>query len=166
MADFEAQFELLSTVQSKLNETVLAINRIRAMRRRLDDWSDRLGEADRLGQDHEGAESVPAAIEAVGERLTEIEEELVQPEFTSEGDTLNYREKLFEKLSGLRPVVSSADTAPTKQSHQVYDKLAGQIDEQLGALDELVQGDLADLNVRLAELSEQHRGDGLGIIGA
>jgi hypothetical protein len=66
---------------------------------------------------------------------------------------------LFEKLGGLAPIVSSADARPTVQSHRVYDKLAGQIDEYLAALGALVDGDLADLNVALTEL-------GVDIIGA
>ena len=37
----------------------------------------------------------------------------MQVEFTADGDTLNYREKLFEKLSALPPVVASADARPT-----------------------------------------------------
>jgi hypothetical protein len=45
------------------------------------------------------------------------------------------------------------------QSHRVYDKLAGQIDEQLAALGAVVDGDLAELNAKLAEL-------GVDIIGA
>ena len=45
-------------------------------------------------------------------------------------------EKLLEKLGQLVPVVASADTAPTKQSYQVYEKLAGQINEQLGRLEQ------------------------------
>ena len=70
--------------------------------------------------------------------------ELVQVEFTSDGDTLNYREKLFEKLSGLPAVVGSADARPTTQSYAVYEKLAGQADEQLSALATLIDEDLAE----------------------
>ncbi len=151
-ADFEAQFELLSTIQGKLDEVVGAVNRIAALKRRLEDWGERLA-------DGNGGSDAASAIEALGERLTEIEGELIQREFTSSGDTLNYREKLLEKLGGLVPVVGSADTAPTKQSHQVYEKLAGQIDEQLGALDEVIQGDLAALNQQLGSA-------GVDIIGA
>ena len=66
----------------------------------------------------------------------------MQVEFTSDGDTLNYREKLFEKLSNLPPVVASADARPTTQSYAVYQKLAGQADEQLSALKALVDTDL------------------------
>ncbi|MGI9598594.1 MAG: VPS10 domain-containing protein, partial [Acidimicrobiales bacterium] len=111
------QFELLSKIQSKLSEIVTAVNRIRAMRKRLDDWAERLagrGEGDEL----------IAAVRETRERIETIEHELVQAEFTSEGDTLNYREKLFELLSALPAVVGRTDTRPTKQSLQVYDKLA------------------------------------------
>ena len=156
MADFEAQFELLSAIQGKLDEVVGAVNRIAALKRRLEDWSGRVDTELDGGGD---SEALSAAIESLTERLGEIDGKLIQREFTSSGDTLNYREQLLEKLSGLPAVVGSADTAPTKQSHQVFDKLAGQIDEQLGALDEVLQGDLVALNDRLAAT-------GLGIIGA
>ena len=118
------------------------MNRIRALlRRRLEDWKERLGPERCAGRRHRRACSNGWAA---------IEDELIQSELTSPGDTLNYREQLFEKLSALTPVVASADTAPTKQSHQVHDKLAAQIDEQLAALDDLIEGDLAALNDRLA----------------
>ena len=156
-ADFRAQFELLSTIQGTLNEAIGAVNRIRALKRRLDDWVERLDDDSAPGNDD--ATEMRAAIKAVSERLQAVEDELVQSEFTSEGDTLNYREKLIEKLSGLPAVVGSADTAPTKQSHQVYEKLSGLINEQLATLDEVIEGDLTALNQRLAD-------SGLAIVGA
>jgi hypothetical protein len=89
---------------------------------------------------------------ALTDKLAEIEGRLVQAEFTSEGDSLNYREQLFEKLGGLAPIVSSADARPTRQSHQVFDKLAGQIDEQLAALGGVTSSDLAAFNAQLVAL--------------
>jgi hypothetical protein len=71
---------------------------------------------------------------------------------------LNHLEQLFEKLSALAPVVSSADTKPTVQSHQVFEKLAGQIDERLGAFDLAVHEGLGKINAQLAVL-------GVDIIG-
>ena len=73
-------------------------------------------------------------------------------ELTSFGDVLNYREKLFEKLNGLPPVVRSADSKPTQQSHDVFEKLSGQADKQLAALQALVDGDLAKINSQLSDL--------------
>ena len=74
----------------------------------------------------------------------------MQKELTSDGDSLNYREQLFEVLSGLEPVVSSADARPTKQSHEVYAKLSAKADDLLGQLAAVREGELAALNDRLA----------------
>jgi hypothetical protein len=101
---------------------------------------------------------VITAAKAIAEQLAAIENQLVQVEFTSDGDTLNYREMLFEKLSELPPVVASADTRPTTQSYAVFHKLGGQADEQLAALAALIDGDLAGLNSQLGEL-------GVSIVG-
>ena len=158
-ADFEAQFELLTAIKATLDRTAVAVNRIRAMRQRLDDWAERLapGTVD-------SDAGLTDAIERVGARLAAVDAELIQRELTSEGDSLNYREMLYEKLMALVPVVASADKAPTRQSHQVYEKLAGQIETQLDALDDLLNGDLADLDAALAELAGRHRDTGLGVI--
>jgi hypothetical protein len=94
----------------------------------------------------------------LSDRLAAVEDELVQVEFTSDGDTLNYREKVFEKLSDLPSVVGSADARPTTQSYAVYSKLASQADAQLSALRALIEADLATVNAQLGEL-------GVGIIG-
>jgi photosystem II stability/assembly factor-like uncharacterized protein len=139
------QFEFLIRMRDKLSEIAAGVNTIRALRRRLDDWSERLA-AD------ETAADVRATIQGLRDGLDAVEAELVQAEFTSDGDTLNHRMMLFEKLSELVPVVSSADMRPTVQSYAVYDKLAGQVDEQLARLRALIDGDLARVNSQLAAL--------------
>ena len=45
---------------------------------------------------------------------------------------------------------------PTTQSYAVYEKLAGQADQQLSALRVLIDGDLAQLNAQLGELGVEH----------
>jgi photosystem II stability/assembly factor-like uncharacterized protein len=153
--DFAEQFDLMTRIQSKLSEIATAVNTIRGVRKQLTDWTTRLAGDDR----GDAVADTIASATALEEAMSAIENELVQVELTSEGDSLNYREMLFEKLSGLAPVVSSADARPTVQSHLVYEKLSGQIDEQLAALRSVIDGDLAALNRRLAELD-------LAIIGA
>lgn len=143
--DFAEQFDLMMKIQTKLSQIATAVNTIRSLRAQLDDWSARL----------EGNDEATATIATAAEfqqQLTDFENELVQVEFTSEGDSLNYREQLFEKLSALAPVVSSADARPTVQSHQVYEKLAGQVDEQLAAFDVAVAKGLGTINGQLADL--------------
>ena len=144
-ADLAEQFDFLIQIRDKLSEIATGVNTIRSLKRQLGEWVARLA-------DNESAGAVTAAAEALVERLESVEAELVQVEFTSDGDTLNYREKLFEKLSALPAVVASADARPTTQSYDVYRKLAGQADEQLSALAALIDGDLARLNGQLGEL--------------
>ena len=87
-----------------------------------------------------------------------IEGALVQAEFTSDGDTLNYREQLFEKLSGLPAVVNSADALADRPVILGVPQARRPGRRQLAALTELIDGDLALLNRQLTEL-------GVGIIG-
>ncbi|HEY4610899.1 MAG TPA: hypothetical protein VIH06_16895, partial [Ilumatobacteraceae bacterium] len=144
-ADFAEQFDLLIKIRDKLSEIVTGVNTIRSLKRQLGEWVERLG-------NDQSAAGIVDDSRKLTDNLTEIENRLVQVEFTADGDTLNYREQLFEKLSGLPAVVASADARPTVQSYAVFDKLAGQADEQLSALQTLVDGELAGLNSRLAEL--------------
>ena len=150
-ADLVEQFDFLIQIRDKLSEIATGVNTIRSLRRQLGDWAERLA-------GNESASLVIDAAHALRDQLDRVEAELVQPEFTSDGDTLNYREKLFEKLTALAPVVASADARPTTQSFTVYDKLAGQADEQLSALTALIEADLARLNDQLGDV-------GVNIIG-
>ncbi|HEY0517972.1 MAG TPA: hypothetical protein VGC84_00655, partial [Ilumatobacteraceae bacterium] len=143
--DLAEQFKFQIQIRDKLSDIVTGVNTIRSLKRQLDDWTERLA-------GNESAAGVMTSARELRERLKAIEDELVQSEFTSDGDTLNYRVKLFEKLSDLVPVVGSADSRPTTQSYAVYEKLAGQADAQLSALAAVIDGDLAQLNDEIAKL--------------
>jgi photosystem II stability/assembly factor-like uncharacterized protein len=144
--DLAEQFDFLIQIRDKLSEIVTGVNRIRSLKRQLADWAKRLSNSEVAASD------TIAGTKVLSDELDAVENELVQVEFTSDGDTLNYREKLFEKLSSLPEVVSSADARPTTQSYAVYEKLAGQADRQLSALSALIDGDLAALNAQLGGL--------------
>jgi hypothetical protein len=150
--DLAEQFDFLIQIRDKLSEIVTGVNTIRSLKRQLHDMALRLA-----GSEIPTSDAIVAA-KVLSDQLAAIENELVQVEFTADGDTLNYREKLFEKLSALPPVVASADARPTTQSYAVFRKLAGQADQQLAALSALVDSDVATFNGQLAEL-------GVSIIG-
>ena len=81
-AAFAAQFDLLKQIQDKLTEVVEAVNRIRGMKKRLEDWQSRLTGDNADGDDDSG---VVAALETALEELTAVEDALVQSEFTTPG---------------------------------------------------------------------------------
>ena len=139
------QFDFLIKIRDRLSEVVAAVNQIRDLKKQVAGWQKRL-------TDHARGADVTAAAKALEKKLVAIENELVQSEFTSMGDALNYREMLFEKLSSLPAVVSSADKPPTRQSYEVYDKLSGQIGTQLDALTSVVNRDVAQFNALIASL--------------
>ncbi len=151
--DLAEQFDFLRQIQDKLSEIATAVNTIRGLSDQLGDWKSRLGSV-------KGKRAITAA-KLSGElvdKLKAVEDKLVQRELTSEGDSLNYREMLFEKMSGLPLIVGSADARPTTQSYAVYEKLVGQADEQLTALTALTGKELVKLNDKLEKL-------GVGAIG-
>ncbi len=138
-ADLEAQRDFLLKVHHKLSEAHDAINTIRVTRRQIDEWK-------RRAEGREGQERVGQAADALNEKLVAIEEELIQRKARSRQDTLNHPVKLNGKLAWLSAVASSADAAPTRQTYQLYDELAGAVDTQVGRMREVFDADLAAFN--------------------
>jgi hypothetical protein len=135
-ADYEKQYALLTQIRDKLTETHDAIVRIREVREQVKGVADRT----------KGNKAIADAADALGKKLTAIEEELYQTKNQSNQDPLNYPIRLNNKLSSLAGVVAGADAAPTDQSHAVYQDLAGKIDAQLTRLRDVVATDVPAFN--------------------
>ena len=86
------------------------------------------------------------------EKLTDIENELVQVGHKGARDRLNLPVKLNRKLAELVAVVASADFAPPRQVGEVFQELSTGIDAQIGKLDGLVEEDLAQFVTVVEEL--------------
>ena len=96
--------------RDRLSETHKAVNELRALRRRAEDWLAR-------ARDKPELEAVANAAQSVIDRLKPIEAELINVEAKSRGDTLNFPVKLNGKLAALAGNISSADAAP-RQRHR------------------------------------------------
>jgi len=138
-AELHEQFALLRQLHQRLSDTHAAVNQIRALRRRADDWSAR-------SKDKPELEAVFKAARALVERLKPIEAELIQVEAKSRGDTLNFPVRLNGKLAALQAVVASADAAPTRSSTAVADELAMRLQRDLDQLSEVLATEVAYLN--------------------
>ena len=53
------------------------------------------------------------------------------------------------KVAAIQGVVESADSAPTEQSYDVFQMLAGRVDQQLNKLDSAVKTQLPQVNQML-----------------
>jgi hypothetical protein len=140
-ADYETQYALLTQIRDKLTETHDAITRIREVREQVKGVADR----------SKGNKAIADAAEALSKKLTAVEEELYQTKNQSSQDPLNFPIRLNNKLSALAGVVAGADAAPTDQSVEVYQDVAGRIDAQLARLREVVGTDVPAFNKLVRE---------------
>ena len=78
--------------------------------------------------------------------MTEVEEALIQTKAKSGQDVLNFPIRVNNHLAALAGVVASADSAPTKQSYEVFDMLSKTVDEQLAKWQFVVTMDVKSYN--------------------
>jgi len=150
-AELKAQFELWLKIRDKVSETHQAINQLRRVRQQIQNWVGYLKESE-LKEKLEST-SIKQAAEALQEKLTQIEKELIQTEAKTSSDRLRLPARLNAKLIALTGVVASADAAPPQQAYDVFDHLSAQVDAQLAQLKSLLETDLPDFN-RLLQQAE------------
>jgi len=147
--DLRAQFALAMRIRDKLSETNDAIVQIRDLRAQAEDWEQR-AERQRAAGSGQRAELIEAAKQ-LKEALASVEEELVQTRWKSSRDALTAPSKLNVKLGTLLGVVTGADSAPTKQSYEVFASVSERLDRQLERLDTLFGREVPRFNALVRE---------------
>ena len=143
--DLKQQFELLVKIQNRLSDTHRAILKLRDLRDQITGWEKRI-EAGKASYDN--ADSLLESAKTLSERLTEVENELIQ---VKSGSPLQPPSRLNSKIATLSAFVDNADFAPTRQSYEAYDYLSELIEGQLDILHEVESGELLRFNNRLRE---------------
>jgi hypothetical protein len=147
-ADFDAQCALLLQIRDKLSVTHDAINQLRDIRQQVDSWQQRLQQA---AVTSASTDALHQAARALQEKLSAIEEELIQQHAESPLDGLRLPSRLNAKLAALTSVVASADAVPTQQSYEVLQDLSARIDQQLERLYAILDTDVPAFNTQLRE---------------
>ncbi len=142
--DLRAQFALALQIRDKLSETNDAIMQIRELRAQADGWEQR-------AQGRDGGEAIIEAAKRLKEALASVEEELVQTRWKSSRDALTAPSKLNVKLGTLLGVVTGADSAPTRQSYDVFASVLEQLDQQLERLDTVFGREVPRFNTLVRE---------------
>ncbi len=133
--DFARQLELGLQVRDKLSAANNGVIEIRAIRKQLDGYLDRVKNP-----------KILEAAKALSKKLTEVEEALYQTKNRASQDPLNYPIKLNNRLAALGSAIAMSDSAPTTQERMVYEGLASQVNVEIRKLDSLVKTDLAAFN--------------------
>ena len=133
--DLVAQFELVKTVKAKLDTTHKTINRIRKVRKEVNEM---MAEAK---DNKELQEKAKAMLEA----MSEIENELIQTKAESGQDVLNFQIKLNNKLAALASTIATGYGRPTQQQYAVFEELAGKVDAQFKRLQAVWDGEYENI---------------------
>jgi hypothetical protein len=137
--DLAKQFDLLLKIRDKVTETDDAIIQIRDVRDQISVVNKRLKNDPR-------EKAIADAGKVLDKKMTMVEEALIQTKAKSGQDVLNFPVRLNNDLVALGGVVGSADSAPTKQSYEVFDMLTHSVDEQLSKWKAIVATDVAAYN--------------------
>jgi hypothetical protein len=145
--DLQAQFRLLRDLRdglSRAHQAVRQIRDVKAQSRSIGERAEKLGKGPTLRE----------KAKALGEKLTEIEKKLVNPEIKSGQDVLNFPPALDHQFAGLAGAVSSADAKPTDASQAFYRQIRAELDAILARLDAALVKDLGAFNeaVRQAQI--------------
>jgi len=137
-ADQQAQFALAMRVRDRTTDANRGVLLVRGIRDQVND---------RLSRTQDPA--VRAAADSLLGKLAAIEDSLYNPRLRSSQDPLNFPIRLNNKMAALLGVIESAESAPTRQTLEVFEDLSRRIDAQLAALNAAVAGDLPRLNALL-----------------
>ncbi|CAN5605923.1 hypothetical protein BH23CHL2_BH23CHL2_26390 [soil metagenome] len=143
-ADLQEQFDLTMQVSGKLSELHEGVNRMRKVRKQVDMWIERLDN-----------EEVTQAGEDLKGKLRKVEDVLIQWRAKAMQDTLNFPVLINAKLAALISMIGAIEGKPTQQSYDVYNDLAGRVDEQLTKLNTVLAEDLPIFNTKVKEVGAE-----------
>ena len=143
--DLQEQFDLLIKIRDKVSETYEAANRITNIRDQVDSWTSR-------ATSDSAKDAVSSAANELKEKLTSVENEIVQRKTLGGVDRLSEPSKLDAKIKEIAFVPASADYRPTKQAREVFEDLSARLDIQFKNLQDILDNDLPKFVVILEEL--------------
>ena len=147
-SDLQEQFLLAAEVGDQLEMVHSAIRQIRSIREQAEFI---LGKT----EDKDYASSLQASFEALDEKLSGIEDELIQTMNESGQDPINYPPKLDNQFAYLMSIVNSQDARPTSGCYERLEDLKKEFQPLRERLDGILAKDLEDFNL-LLEKNQAH----------
>ena len=89
---------------------------------------------------------VVASAKALDQKMTPVEEQLIQVKMKSSEGNLRYPNMLNEQYASFNDIITGVDQAPTTQQQLVYDDLHTRLAAQLAKWQEIQRADVPALN--------------------
>src|SRR4029077_8633614 len=93
---------------------------------------------------------------AIVQKLSAIEQVMVDPQRKSVRDVLRNPAGLNDTLFDMIAMTTTADAAPTSQTKAVSREVMAKVDGEVAKFDALVKGDIAELNKAFTKARVQH----------
>src|ERR1039458_707902 len=138
-ADLQKQIELALKVQQDIDALHRAVNQVRELRANLQTLQKWAGEGP-------SSSEVVTAAHALDQKMTPVEEVLLQVKMKSSEGNLRYPNMLNEQYATFNEVVQGVDGAPTAQQLLVFDELHSRLSTQLSSWQEIVRVEVPALN--------------------
>ena len=146
-AEYAAQFALHKELVASLSKLKQGVNRLRAMKRQLEEIAGRLGKEER---------ALRAQAQAIGRKLSDIERVMVDPQRKSVRDVLRNPAGLNDTLFDMIAMATTADRPPTSQTAAVSREVMAKVDSEVAKFEAIVERDVAQLNAALAKARVRH----------
>jgi hypothetical protein len=137
--DFEEQDGFLVSIDEQLTEIHQAVIRLRAVRDQVEDLMKR-------AKDHSAGEAIQEAGNALVEKLTALEDELIQTKTVDGQTVINFPARLNHHYIFLRSAVDAAEGRVTDGARQRFADLSAQWAEYQTTLENLEGEALAEFN--------------------
>jgi photosystem II stability/assembly factor-like uncharacterized protein len=137
-ADMQKQLELALKVRQDSDALHRAVNQIRDLRTSLQTLQKWVGPG--------SSSEVVAAAKALDQKMTPVEEKLIQVKLKSSEGNLRYANMLNEQYYSFNYLIQGVDGAPTTQQLLVYDELHGRLNMELTKWQEIQRTDVPALN--------------------
>ena len=138
-AEVKEQFDLLMKINEKLSETHKGINKIRSIRKQVAEYMSSV-------KDSTTSKRLKDLSKPMLDEFEKIENALMQPKSKAMQDALNFPIQLNDKLAGVKTVVMSGDSKPTKSSYDAFNDISNRIDVHLNKLSEIINRDVPAFN--------------------
>ena len=138
-ADLQKQLELAQKVQADIDSLHRAVNQIRGLRtnlQTLEKWTA-------AGSPNS---EVIAAAKALDQKMTPVEEKLIEVKMKSTEDTLRYPDMLNEQYASFNDLIQSFDQTPTAPQLLVFDDLHSRLTAQLAQWQQIQSTEVPALN--------------------
>ena len=136
----QKQFDLSMKVTDRISELHQAVNEIRDIKAQIKTLHFRFNEDEKM-------KSALAAADDLDKKMLEVEKQLIQVDMKGSEANLAFPSMLNERFDAFSHFIDSGDTnPPTKSQMDVFQKLNGQLDEELKKWTQIKSEDVAKVS--------------------